>query len=93
MGMGSGMPYMPMAPMAGGNSQKEERERSTWLSEDAEVWGQQDDAAPAVVQGLDPTQIAQVVPVVPNTPRKPVPGPAHAPTREQAGPRYRTTGA
>ncbi|OQR63072.1 hypothetical protein B6E66_15640, partial [Streptomyces maremycinicus] len=46
----SGMPFMP--PGAGQGSQatqSEARTRSTWLSEDEEIWGTDEDAAPAVL--------------------------------------------
>jgi hypothetical protein len=43
-GPGRGM----MAPMHGGGSDEDERERSTWLSEDDDVWGG-DDLPPGVI--------------------------------------------
>ncbi|MFJ3671523.1 AAWKG family protein [Streptomyces sp. NPDC090106] len=46
----SGMPFMP--PGAGQGSQatqSEGRTRTTWLSEDEEIWGTDEDAAPAVL--------------------------------------------
>lgn len=49
-GMRGGMPMggMPMgAPGQGGKG--EERERQTWLSEDEDVWGGDDDTAPPVI--------------------------------------------
>ena len=45
-----GMPFMP--PMGGTGAQSnqdKERERTTWLAEDEEVWGTDPDVAPAVV--------------------------------------------
>ncbi|GAA0567927.1 hypothetical protein [Actinomadura livida] len=49
-GMRGGMPMggMPMAPGQGGKG-GEERERETWLSEDEDVWGGDDDTAPPVI--------------------------------------------
>ncbi|WP_051712933.1 hypothetical protein [Spirillospora albida] len=51
-GMRGGMPMggMPMAPGGGqGGGQNEERERNTWLTEDEDVWGADDDTAPPVI--------------------------------------------
>ncbi|MDH2425093.1 WXG100 family type VII secretion target [Sphaerisporangium sp. TRM90804] len=42
-----GMPFMPMGG-AGGEA-NQERERSTWLTEDESVWGGDDPVAPAVI--------------------------------------------
>ena len=51
-GMRGGMPMggmpMGMAPGQGGKG-GEERERETWLSEDEDVWGGDDDTAPPVI--------------------------------------------
>jgi uncharacterized protein YukE len=47
---GAGRPGMGGAPMGGhGGEGEEERERSTWLTEDEDVWGADDDAAPPVI--------------------------------------------
>ena len=45
------MPPMmpPMAGMGGQGDKQQERERTTWLAEDADVWGTDPDAAPASV--------------------------------------------
>jgi hypothetical protein len=57
-----GMPFMPMGGMGGGQSnQDKERERTTWLAEEEEVWGTDPDVAPAVVgrdalPDLDPAE-------------------------------------
>jgi uncharacterized protein YukE len=52
-GAGKGMPGRPGmgAPMGGhgGGEGEEERERSTWLTEDEDVWGSDGDAAPPVI--------------------------------------------
>ncbi|WP_433240995.1 hypothetical protein [Actinomadura nitritigenes] len=44
--MGGGM---PMGHGGHGNGKEEERERTTWLSEDDDVWGADDDTAPPVI--------------------------------------------
>ncbi|WP_255274318.1 hypothetical protein [Actinomadura madurae] len=44
-----GMGGMPMAPGAGQGGKDEERERNTWLTEDEDVWGADDDTAPPVI--------------------------------------------
>ncbi|MFD9430117.1 AAWKG family protein [Streptomyces sp. NPDC060002] len=46
----SGMPFLPPGAGQGGQStQSEERTRTTWLSEDEEIWGTDEAAAPAVL--------------------------------------------
>ncbi|MFF3503125.1 AAWKG family protein [Streptomyces sp. NPDC003247] len=46
----SGMPFMPPGAGQGGQqTQSEERTRTTWLSEDEEIWGTDEAAAPAVL--------------------------------------------
>ncbi|HEY0539502.1 MAG TPA: hypothetical protein VGD53_14085 [Actinoallomurus sp.] len=40
---------MPMGGMGGAGGQEEERERTTWLTEDEDVWGGDDPAAPPVI--------------------------------------------
>ncbi|GAA0225865.1 hypothetical protein GCM10009527_022850 [Actinomadura nitritigenes] len=40
---------MPMGHGGHGNGKEEERERTTWLSEDDDVWGADDDTAPPVI--------------------------------------------
>lgn len=45
----AGRGMMPMAPHAGGQGDDKERERSTWLTEDEDVWNTGDDAAPPVI--------------------------------------------
>jgi hypothetical protein len=49
--MGAGGPMgMPMGAGAGGGQGKDdEHERSTWLTEDEDVWGGDDDTAPPVI--------------------------------------------
>jgi hypothetical protein len=48
-GMG-GMPFMPpMGGGGGGNQSEKERERSTWLAEEEEVWGTDPDVTVAVI--------------------------------------------
>ncbi|MCK9904846.1 hypothetical protein MXD63_33055 [Frankia sp. Cpl3] len=54
-GASGGMPFMPM-PMGGGMGgagagagQSRERQRTTWLTEDEEVWGTDPECAPAVI--------------------------------------------
>ncbi|MBB5074864.1 hypothetical protein [Nonomuraea endophytica] len=49
---GGGMPMMPMAPMGGagaGGDGNQDRERTTYLSEDEGVWGGDEDIAPPVL--------------------------------------------
>ncbi|MFB4317481.1 hypothetical protein [Actinomadura sp. 21ATH] len=50
---GAGRAGMPMGgmPMGGGqnNQSEQERERTTWLTEDEDVWGADDDTAPPVI--------------------------------------------
>ncbi|MFI6391838.1 hypothetical protein ACIBHY_38785 [Nonomuraea sp. NPDC050547] len=49
---GGGMPMMPMAPMGGagtGGDGNQDRERSTYLTEDEGVWGGDEDIAPPVL--------------------------------------------
>jgi uncharacterized protein YukE len=49
-GAGAGMAGRGMMPMMGGHGQGEkERERSTWLTEDEDVWGGDGDAAPPMI--------------------------------------------
>jgi hypothetical protein len=45
------MPFMPpmMGGGAGAQGNEKERERTTWLAEDEEVWGTDPDCVPAVV--------------------------------------------
>ncbi|RZU53466.1 hypothetical protein EV385_5393 [Krasilnikovia cinnamomea] len=52
-----GMPYPPMgmgAGAPGGKQDEEERERTTWLQEDRDIWGVGTDVAPGVIRGGDP---------------------------------------
>lgn len=46
---GMGGMGMPMGVGGGGGRDGEERERSTWLTEDEDVWGGNDEAAPPVI--------------------------------------------
>jgi hypothetical protein len=51
-GLGRGMPFggMPMGMGGGqGGGDNDERERTTWLTEDEDVWGGDDDAGPSVI--------------------------------------------
>ncbi|MFB4301401.1 hypothetical protein [Actinomadura sp. NTSP31] len=49
-GAGAGrMGGMPMGHGGHGGGEEEERERTTWLSEDEDVWGADDDTAPPVI--------------------------------------------
>ncbi|MEO9109942.1 MAG: hypothetical protein ABI368_06975 [Jatrophihabitantaceae bacterium] len=49
-GAGAGGRGGMMAPMhGGGNGSDEQRERSTWLNEDDDVWGSTDDAPSGVI--------------------------------------------
>jgi hypothetical protein len=56
-GTGAGMPFLPPmgAPGAPGTNEKSERERTTWLQEDRDIWAVGSDASPAVIRGGDPT--------------------------------------
>jgi hypothetical protein len=50
---GSGMPYMPMGGMgggAGGQRGQQDRERTTWLAEDRDVWGSTANLSPNVLR-------------------------------------------
>ncbi|MEV0461153.1 hypothetical protein, partial [Catellatospora methionotrophica] len=56
---GSGAPFMP--PMGGmgagaGKDDNKERERTTWLQEDRDIWNVAGDVPPGVIRGGDPTQ-------------------------------------
>jgi hypothetical protein len=79
-GMGGMPPMMPPMGGMGGNDQDKERERTTWLAEEEEVWGTDPDVAPSVI-GRDDT-----APEEQEDPRAPwVPGtrpPARAPARD-----------
>ncbi|MFF5212408.1 hypothetical protein [Streptosporangium sp. NPDC000396] len=45
-----GMPMMPMTPMGGaGGEGDKDRERSTWISQEEDVWGDDGDVAPPVI--------------------------------------------
>ncbi|MEV4091900.1 hypothetical protein [Streptosporangium saharense] len=48
-GGAGGIPMMPMMPGSGGGDQGQEREKSTWMSEDEGVWGGDEDIAPPVI--------------------------------------------
>ncbi|MEV0134999.1 hypothetical protein AB0H83_41930 [Dactylosporangium sp. NPDC050688] len=75
-GSGNGMGGMPFIPPMGGmggmgqGGQSKERERTTWLAEDEEVWGTDPDCMPAVV-GRDDTDTGTVAPRVPTAPYGP----------------------
>lgn len=78
---GSGMPMMPMggAGGGGGKDDKKERERTTWLQEDRDIWAVAGDVTPGVIRGGDPTLAddgdflvdGTEVPVHTPTPRRP----------------------
>ncbi|MEV4813047.1 WXG100 family type VII secretion target [Micromonospora avicenniae] len=73
--------YPPMMPPMGGmggagNQQEKERERTTWLAEEEEVWGTDPDVAPAVIGRDDVTepssgQRTPWSPAAPQTPGSP----------------------
>jgi hypothetical protein len=47
---GMGANGMPMGGMGGaGGGQEQDRERTTWLTEDEDVWGGDDDVAPPII--------------------------------------------
>lgn len=52
-GAAAGRGMMPFMPMGGGGhgGGRQERERSTWLREDEDFWGPDDDVAPPVIGG------------------------------------------
>lgn len=55
---GMGMPFMPMGGMGGGGAGRDaekERERTTWLAEEEEVWGTDAEVTAAVI-GRDETE-------------------------------------
>jgi hypothetical protein len=49
LGAEAGPGFMPMGSGAGGQGDKE-RERDTWLDEDADVWNDDDEATPPVIK-------------------------------------------
>ncbi len=86
-GMG-GMPFMP--PMGGGGmgggSEKKERERQTWLSEDEKVWGTDVAAGMSVIGRPDDDEDEMdseevVLPLGPVRSRRPAPGRQQPPAR------------
>ncbi|WP_433531808.1 WXG100 family type VII secretion target [Micromonospora sp. CA-263727] len=80
-GMG-GMPFMPMGGMGnpGGRENEKERERTTWLAEEQDVWGTEADVTAAVIGREDhQTETADQPTRRPSTAR---PGqPTYEPTR------------
>jgi uncharacterized protein YukE len=55
IGTGSTISGAPMAPGSGtGQSKEQERERTTWLTEDRDVWDDDDAAVPPVIGCLEP---------------------------------------
>ncbi|MEU4677722.1 hypothetical protein [Micromonospora sp. NPDC023737] len=77
-GPAGGYPPMmpPMGGMGAGNQQEKERERTTWLAEEEEVWGTDPDVAPAVIGRDDVTepssgQRTPWSPAAPQTPGSP----------------------
>jgi hypothetical protein len=84
-----GYPFMPpMGGMGGmgasGNQQEKDRERTTWLAEDEEIWGTDPDVAPAVV-GRE--EIPDMEPGDPSRRPAPTQGPGspQAPVRKTSG--------
>ncbi|MFC7712400.1 hypothetical protein [Micromonospora lupini] len=71
-GAGGMPPFMP--PMGGGQAGGKDRERTTWLAEEEEVWGTDPDLVPAVIGRLDAgdwdadESSWQPIPQVPATP-------------------------
>ncbi|MBN1171983.1 MAG: hypothetical protein JXA67_07395 [Micromonosporaceae bacterium] len=84
----SGYNGMPMSPMMGGmggmgaGQQEKERERTTWLAEDEDVWGTDPECAPAVLGRFDdgPSTTESTRPTQQPS-RRPQPG--QTPTRHQ----------
>ncbi|MFI7608304.1 hypothetical protein ACIBTV_24590 [Micromonospora sp. NPDC049366] len=80
-GGGAGMPFMP--PMGGmgaggGKDENKERERTTWLQEDRDIWNVAGDVAPGVIRGIDPAHAqddtADPADIPVYTPTRPRPG-------------------
>jgi hypothetical protein len=71
-GAGGYPPYMPPMNGMGGNQQEKERERSTWLDEEEEVWGTDPDLAPSVIGRDDWDSASSDEPQLPSRP--PTPG-------------------
>jgi hypothetical protein len=77
-GMGGYPPYMPPMNGMGGNQQEKERERSTWLDEEEEVWGIGSELVPSVIgrDGWDSGSSDELQkPSQPQTPGSPQTGP------------------
>ncbi|MFI6078703.1 hypothetical protein ACIA5C_45020 [Actinoplanes sp. NPDC051343] len=85
-GLGGTPPFMPPMGGMGGNGQEKERERTTWLAEEEEVWGTDPDVTPAVI-GRDEADAEEQED--PRTPWMPTTRP---PTRTPARDERRTTG-
>ncbi|GAA1419672.1 WXG100 family type VII secretion target [Catellatospora coxensis] len=79
----SSPPYMPPMSGAGGGGGKDdnkERERTTWLQEDRDIWAVAGEAPPGVIRGGDPTQSEDAMP---ETGTAEIPG--YTPTRPRPG--------
>ena len=82
---GGGMPMMP-GMGGGGGQQDKERERTTWLDEDEEVWGTDPDLAPAVIGRDDQDEEETVRPQMPGGGDRTQPQfPFQQPTRRATG--------
>jgi hypothetical protein len=75
------MPFMPpMMGNPGGNDKDKERERTTWLTEEEDVWGTNQEVTAAVIGREDTAPATGAQPTRrPARPRKPEP--THEPTR------------
>ena len=78
----SGMPMSPMMGGMGGGQQEKERERTTWLSEEEDVWGTDPDCAPAVLGRFDDVPTAGE-PTRPTQQQPGRPQRGQTPTRQQ----------
>jgi hypothetical protein len=67
-------PMMPMGGGAGGGQQEKDRERTTWLAEEEDVWGTDPGVAPSVIGRDDIVEEVdddRVYPALPQTPESP----------------------
>jgi hypothetical protein len=65
-----------MGGLGGGSGNEKSRERSTWLTEDEDVWGTDPDCAPAVIGRGDDFDTSEPIdlPAIPEGPRPARPG-------------------